>query len=157
MNILGIVIVALGFFVPYVTSGRFPSTVLFWIGGLLFLSKGVLIKPQTSWVKWARNGIWANIALFLIMLATFYLTVGRSMTKLIYWFSMLPYWLARPATALGQQLFPSPKTHLPDGSVLIHTGFLRTVMADFLDVLLFVLVAIVIGLLWQKRLQTIDR
>ena len=154
INIVGMVIVASGFLAPYLSDGRIPSTFLFWIGGLVFLNKGLLIKPDTTWIRWARFGIWANIALFLIMLATFYLTVGRSMTTLGHWFSMLPYWLARPATALGQQLFPFPETHQPDGSVSFHMGFARTVIADFLDVALFALVAAVIALLRQKRLQT---
>ena len=153
INIVGIVIAASGFFAPYLTDGRIPSTALFWIGGLVFLNKGVLIKPETTWTKWARIGIWTNIALFLIMLATFYLTIGRSMTTIGHWFSMLPYWLARPATALGQQIFPIPATPHPDGSVSFHIGFARTVTADFLDVGLFAMVSVVIGLLWTKRPQ----
>jgi hypothetical protein len=156
INIVGIVIVASGFFAPYLTDGRIPSTALFWIGGLVFLNKGVLIKPETTWTKWARIGIWTNIALFLIMLATFYLTIGRSMTTIGHWFSMLPYWLARPATALGQQIFPISGTPHPDGSVSFHMGFARAVTADILDVGLFALVSVVIGLLWTKRLQNKD-
>jgi hypothetical protein len=151
INIVGIVIVVLGFFTPYLSDGRIPSTVLFWIGGLVFLNKGVLIKPETTWTKWARIGIWANIALFLMMLATFYLTIGRSMTSLGHWLSMIPYWISRPATALGQQIFPFPETHHPDGSVSFHMGFARTVIADFLDVALFALVSVVIGLLRLKK------
>src|SRR5574337_1190224 len=115
INIVGIVILILGFFAPYLSSGRFPSTVLFWIGGLLFLTKDVLIKPETTWTKWARIGIWANIALFLIMLATFYLTIDKSMTTIGHWLSMIPYWFSKPATALGQQIFPFSETHHPDG------------------------------------------
>lgn len=151
INIVGLVIAASGFFAPYVGSGRFPSTVLFWIGGLLFLRRGIIIKSETTWTKWARIGIWTNIAFFLIMLATFYLTVGREMYGLGYWFSMLPYRLARPATALSQQLFPSPATHHPDGSVSIHLDFTRTVITDFLDIVLFATAAVVIGMFWSQR------
>jgi hypothetical protein len=151
INIVGIGIVALGFFAPYVSNGRLPSTVLFWIGGLLFLKKGIIIKSEANWTKRARFGIWANIALFLIMLATFYLTAGRIMNSLGHWFSMLPYWLARPATALSQQLFPSPATHHPDGSVTIHMDFTRTVITDFLDIVLFAVTAVVIGMFWARR------
>lgn len=150
INIVGLVIAASGFFAPYVSSGRFPSTVLFWIGGLLFLRRGIIIKSETTWTKWARIGIWTNIALFLIVLATFYLTVGREMNALGHWFSMLPYRLARPATALGQQLFPSPATHHPDGSVSIHMDFTRTVITDFLDIALFTATAAVLGMYWAR-------
>jgi len=157
INIVGMLIVASGFFAPYLSDGRIPSTVLFWTGGLVFLNKGILIKPETTWTKWARIGIWANIAFFLMMLATFYLTIGRSMTSLVYWLSMIPYWVSRPATALGQQMFPFPEIRHPDGSVTFHMGFARTVIADFLDVALFTLVTVVIGLLRQKSLQTEKR
>jgi hypothetical protein len=157
VNIVGIVIAASGFLAPYWSSGRFPSTVLFWIGGLLFLNKGVLIKSETTWSKWARNGIWANIALSLIMFAALYLTINKSMTTMGHWLSMIPYWLSRPATALGQQLYPFTETHHPDGSVSFHMGFARTVIADFLDVALFALVAVVIGSLLQKRIRTGER
>jgi len=154
LNIVGIIIVASGFLAPYVSNGRFPPTVLFWIGGMLFLNKGVLIKPETTWTKWARVGIWANIALSLIMLATFYFTMNKSTTTIGHWLSMMPYWLSRPATALGQQIFPFSEIHHPDGSVSFHMGFARTVIADFLDVVIFPVVAVVIGSLRHKRLQT---
>jgi hypothetical protein len=153
VNIVGIVIAASGFLVPYVSNGHFPSIVLFWIGGLLFFNKGVLIKFETIWAKWARIGIWANVALSLIMSATFYLTINKSMTTMGHWLSMIPYWLSRPATALGQQLFPFTETHHPDGSVSFHMGFARTVIADFFDVALFALVAVAIGSLRQKRIR----
>lgn len=154
INIVGIVIAASGFLAPYVSNGRFPSTVLFWIGGLLFLNKGFLIKSETAWTKWARIGIWANIALSLVMLATFYFTMNKSTTTIEHWLSMMPYWLSRSATALGQQIFPFSEMHHPDSSVSFHMGFARTVIADFIDVVIFAVVAVVIGSLRQKRLQT---
>ena len=157
INIVGIVILTSGFFAPYLSDGRFPSTVLFWIGGLLFLNKGVLIKQETKWTKWARIGILTNIAFFLIMLATYFITTDRSMTTLGSRLSMIVYWLSNPATVLGQQIFPFPETHQPDGSVSFQIGFARTVIAHFLDVIVFALVSVIIGLMWQKRLQTKER
>jgi hypothetical protein len=150
INIVGMVLLALGFFVPYLSDGRFPSTVLFWIGGLVFLNKGVLIKPDTTWPKWARIGILANIALFVLMLGTFFLANERSTTTFIHWLSMIPYWLAKPATALGQQVYPFSEIRHPDGSVTFHIGFTRTVIADFFDVGIFAMVAVAVGLFWKK-------
>ncbi len=152
INIIGVVIIASGFLAPYVINGRFPSIILFWIGGLLLLNKGVLIKTATTWTKWARIGIGANIALFL-MIPIFYLTVNISMMTLGYWLTMVPFWFSRPATALSGLLFPVPGIHHPDGSVTFHTGFARAVIADFFDVVLFAVAAVVIGLIRQKRLR----
>ncbi len=154
INIVGLVIAASGFLAPYVSNGRFPATVLFWIGGLLFFNKGILIKSEAIWTKWARIGILTNIALFIIMLATFYMIINRSMTTAAHLLSMLPYWLSRPATALSQQLFPVPVIHHPDGSVSSYMGFARTVVADFFDVVFSVLIGVVIGFFLQKRLRT---
>jgi hypothetical protein len=153
INIIGVVIIASGFLAPYVSNGRFSPIILFWIGGLLLLNKGVLIKTATTWTKWARIGIVAHIALILIMIPIFYLTVNVSMMKLGYWLTMVPFWLSRPATALSPLLSPVPGIHHSDGSVTFHMGFARAVIADFLDVVLFALAAVVIGLIRQKRLR----
>lgn len=151
LNIVGIVITATGFLAPYLTNGRIPAILLFWIGGLVFLNKGIFIKPETTWTRWARIGIIANIAFFALMLGTFSVTVNRPTTAFVHWLSMIPYWLSRPATALGQQIFPFPEIRHPDGSVTIHMGFTRTVIADFLDIAIFVAVAVAIGLLWNRK------
>ncbi len=120
----------------------------------MFLTKGSIIKPETAWAKWARIGILVNIVLSLITLAAFYFTINKSRTTTGLWLSRMPYWLSRPATALGQQLFPFSETHHLDGSVSFHIGVARTVIADFLDVVLFASVVVVIGWLRQKRFQT---
>jgi hypothetical protein len=150
INVVGLVILILGFIAPYISNGRLPSVVFFWIGGLMVLNKGVFLKPDSTWTKWARIGILINIAFFVVMLATFFITNERSMTAFGHWLSMIPYWLSKPATALGQQIFPFSEVRHPDGSVTFHMGFTRTVIADFLDVGLFASVAVAIGLFWKK-------
>lgn len=154
INVVGIVLLTLGFLAPYLSDGRLPSIVFFWIGGLVFLNKGIIIKSATTWTKWARIGILTNIALFIVMLGTFFIMNERSTTAFVHWLSMVPYWLSSPATALSQQIFPIPGTHHPDGSVSFHMGFARTVITNFVDVAIFALVSVVIGLMWQKRQQT---
>jgi hypothetical protein len=151
INIAGIIILMAGFFAPYFSHGRLPSTVLFWIGGLMVFNSGKFIKPEATWAKWARLGIITNIALFAVMLGAFYITIDRSTSTFVHWLSMIPYWLSRPATALGQQIFPFPEIRHPDGSVTFHMGFLRTVIADFLDIATFAVAAVVVGLFRKRR------
>jgi hypothetical protein len=71
INIVGIVFLILGFLAPYITDGHLPSIVCFWIGGIIFFNKGLLIRLGTPWVKWARIGILTNIAIVAVMFVTF--------------------------------------------------------------------------------------
>ncbi len=131
INIVGIVILIVGFMAPYISSGRLPSVVFYWIGGLMCFSKGLLVRTDTPWTKWARIGILTNIVLSIITFATFSLIVGVILTSFEQWLSRIPYWLSSPATVIGQELFPAHETHRSDGSVLIHIGYLRVVVEDF--------------------------
>ncbi len=150
INIVGILITISGFFAPYLTKGNIPAIPFFWIGGLVFLNKGILIKSNAMWMKWARIGILVNIVLFVVMLTTFYSLNERPMTAFVQRLSMVPYWLSKPATALGQQILPFPEMQHSDGSVTFHMGFLRTVIADFLDVAVFATTVAAIGMFLKK-------
>jgi len=150
INIVGILITISGFLAPHLTNGNIPAIPFFWIGGLVILNKGILIKSNATWMKWARIGILINIVLFVVMLTTFYLLNERPITAFVQRLSMVPYWLSKPATALGQQLLPFPEMQHLDGSVTFHMGFSRTVIADFLDVAVFATAAVVIGLFLKK-------
>jgi len=153
INIVGIIFLILGFLAPYITNGHLPSIVCFWIGGMMFFNKGLLIHPETSLVKWVRIGILANVAIVAVMFVTFSLINGVIMSSFLFLLSRIPYWLSAPATAIGQQLFPALETPRSDGSVLIHLGYLRIVVEDFLNVVIFVSAFAVIGLLRQKRIE----
>jgi hypothetical protein len=151
INIVSIMILILGVFAPHITNGRLPALFLFWIGGMMCFSSGLLVKPGAAWAKWTRLGILTNVACFVLMLAIFYITIERPMTRFEQWLTMIPYWLAKPATALGQQLFPYPEIQKADGSLIFHMGFSRTVFADLLDVGLFAAIAMGIGMLPEMR------
>ncbi len=153
INIVGIGILIFGFLAPYITDGHLPSIACFWIGGIMFFNKGMLIKPETQWVKWARIGILINVAMTAVMFVIFTLINGVIMSPFWFWLSRIPYWLSAPANAIGQQLVPALETHRSDGSVFIHLGYLRIVVEDFLDVVIFASLFVAIGLLRQRRLQ----
>jgi hypothetical protein len=120
---------------------------------MMLFNKGLLIRPEALWAKWARIGILTNVAIVAVMFVTFSLINGVIMSPFWFWLSRIPYWLSAPATAIGQQLFPALETHRSDGSVLIHLGYLRIVVEDFLNVVIFVLGSLAVGLLWGKRLH----
>jgi hypothetical protein len=150
INIIGIVIIISGFFAPYLSSSNIPAMPFFWLGGLVFLNKGILIKSDATWMKWARIGILINIFFFIVMLATFYALNERPITSFVQRLSMVPYWLSKPATALGQQIPSFSEMRYSDDPVTFHIGFSRTAIADFLDVVAYMASAAAVGLLRMK-------
>jgi hypothetical protein len=151
INIAGLLILLTGFCLPYLIDLRLPSTYLFWLGGLLSLNKGIIIRGESGWAKWAQIGILINLALVIGVLATHFLIGEGSITKFEYWLSMILYWISSPASAIGQQIFPYPETRQLDGSVCFQISYSQTVITAFLNVATFASVLAVIGLLWQKK------
>jgi hypothetical protein len=151
INIIGLVILVAGFFVPYLSVANLSSTYFYWVGGLLSLNKGIIIRDDLKWAKWAQIGILINIATIVVLFLTHLLIGYGSITRFEYWISTLLYWLSNPVTAIGQQLFPYPETHNPDGSVCFQISFSRTVITAFLNVAIFAIISAGSGFLWQKR------
>lgn len=151
INIIGILIVISGFFVPHLISPYISSIYFFWLGGLLILQKGILIRGELKWAKWAQIGILINIAANVLMLVAHFLIGYGSITRFEDWISMVLYCLSSPATAIGQKIYPYPETHLPDGSVCFQISYSRTVITTFLNVAIFALLLVMIGTYWQKR------
>lgn len=151
INIIGLLILVTGFFLPYLIDARLPSIYFFWLGGLLSLNKGMIIRSESRWPKWAQIGILSNIVLQIAMLVTSLAMGEGSITRFEYWLSMLLYWFSNPATAIGQQIFPYPETRQLDGSVCFQISYSRTVITAFLNVATFASLFAVIGLSLQKR------
>jgi len=151
INIIGLLILILGFLWPYLIDVRLPSTSLFWLGGLLSLNKGIIIRGQWRWAKWAQIGILINIILVIGVLAAHFLIGERSITTFEYWLSVILYWISSPATAIGQQIFPYPETRQLDGSVCFYISYSRTIITAFLNVATFASVFAVIGFFWQEK------
>jgi lysylphosphatidylglycerol synthetase-like protein (DUF2156 family) len=151
INIIGLLILIAGFCLPYLIDARLSPTFFFWLGGLLSLNKGIMIRGETRWAKWAQIGVMINIALVIGNLAKSFLIRGVSITTFEYWLSVIAYWTSNPATAIGQQIFPYPETHYPDGLVGFQISYLQSAITAFLDVAIFAIIFAVIGIFWQKR------
>ena len=151
INIVGLIIFALGFFAPHISEGRIPALPLFWVGGAMLLSSGVFIKPGSSWTRWARLGIIANVLFVALMLSVFYATADRPMSKTGQRLTMMPYWVAKPMTAAGQHIFPYKEFHNADGSIAFRMSFIRTSFVDFLDIAVFAFAGVGCGRLREMK------
>jgi hypothetical protein len=137
INIIGLLIIVSGFFLPYFIKAHVPSTYFFWLGGLLSFNKGAIIRGELRWAKWAQIGILVNVALVIGALTTDFLIGQGSITRIEYWLSMALYWLSSPATAIGQYIFPYPEIHQPNGSVCFKISYSRTAITAFFNVAIF--------------------
>ncbi len=137
INIIGLLIIVSGFFLPYFIKAHVPSTYFFWLGGLLSLNKGLIIRGEFRWAKWAQIGILVNIVLVIGMLASDFLIGLGSITRFEYWISMVLYWISTPVDAIGQYIFPYPEIHQPSGAVCFKITYSRAVVTAFLNVALF--------------------
>jgi hypothetical protein len=151
INIIGLIIIVAGFFLPYLIDVRLPSTYFFWIGGLLSLNKGIIIRGEFKWAKWAQAGILINIAAIVVLLGAHFLIGYGSITRFEYLISTILYWLSSPATSIGQQLFPYPEIHYPNGSIGFKISHSRTILTAFLNVAFFAFILAALGLFWQKK------
>jgi hypothetical protein len=150
INIIGFLILITGFCFPYLTHMRVPSTYFFWVGSLLSLNKGIIIRSRMKWAQAAQVGILINIAI-AVMMALAYFSIGYgSITRLEEWIQTILYWASSPATAVGQKIFPYPETH-SNGRVYFYISHSRTVITAFLNVATFALTAALFSILWQKR------
>ncbi len=136
INIIGLLIIVSGFFLPYFIKVHVPSTYFFWLGGLLSFNKGLIIKDEFPWAKRAQIGILINIALVGLFALDFSIVQG-SISRFEYWLSMVIYWMSCPSDAIGQYIFPYPEVHQPDGSVCFEISYFRTVLTAFLNVAIY--------------------
>ena len=150
INIIGFLVLITGFCFPYLIHTRVPFTYFFWVGSLLSLNNGIIIRSRMKWAQAAQVGILINIAI-VVMMTLAYFSIGYgSITRLEEWIQTILYWTSSPATAVGQNIFPFPETH-SNGRVYFYVSYSRTVITAFLDVATFALTAALFSILWQKR------
>ena len=150
INIVGLIILIAGFFAPYLSEGRLPPIIFFWLGGFMSLNKGLFIRREARWAKWARMGILTNIAVIIITTLVVDHLIGKSLTKFGYWLTIILYRFSGPTNAVVEQIFPIPTTRLPDGSIGFQISYFRTVITSILTVATYASISVVVGLLWQK-------
>ena len=157
VKLLGALIIILGFISPFLihlpNGIPIPPTMLFWVGLLLLLKSSSKLITGSSWLAWGRKGLLANIVGSLLLLLLSEVLVNTSLLG-SYGFYLLKGagFIIHPIASLSQILFPYEHIKMPDGSIGIKIGYLRSSITSFLDILLFIGIAIVIGkLIFSKH------
>jgi hypothetical protein len=146
-KIIGILTIILGFLAPFLSAGRIPPVLLFWIGFLLLLRTKKSQQPTAEWQYWSRIGLLIHVLgnSFVLFYTYILLNTFLSGSYLAGLLSRMFYFLASPVSSLGSHLFPHPKFTMPDGSVQIHVSFLRGTITSFLNVIVYLLVGVGLG------------
>lgn len=152
INFFGLLIIICGFFAPFLSSGKLPSIVFFWVGFLLFLWPNKYFLKSSSWPKWARIGLLLNILgiLLLFLFSSLIVNTTLSSSYLASILLKITSWIFTPISTIAELFFPYKQTKLPDGSVQFTISFLREILNSFFNVLVYIVIGIIIGTLFFK-------
>jgi len=155
-NIIGILIIVLGFFSPFLTKGRVPPALFFWAGFLFLLKKPIRYLPiKATWASWGRIGLLINVvaSLFVILCTHIVVSTDLSHSYLAGILLKALYWIVAPIKQLFAILIPYPRFDLANGSVGFQISFSRGVLTDFFDIFIYVILAAIIGSALHNRLK----
>jgi len=154
-SIIGILIVAFGFFTPYLSKGMISVTLFFWWGFLLFLSPGRKKTTLGDWMRWAKVGLVANIVGGIIstIYSQFLLNTYLAKNFLIAKVFLTLIWLTTPITQILALVFPYPQLNQSRNSDVaqFNIGFSRASVTSLLDIIFIMLIAIILGRYFTKR------
>ena len=146
-KIIGVLTIILGFFAPFISGGRIPPVLLYWIGFLFLLKTNKSRQASAEWQYWSRIGLLIHVlgnsfVLFYTYILFNTFLSGSYLARQLSWISCF---LVSPVSSLGSYLFPYSQFTMPDGSVQIHISFLRGTITSLLNVIVYLLVGVGIG------------
>jgi|AntAceMinimDraft_17_1070374.scaffolds.fasta_scaffold276533_1 hypothetical protein len=152
INIVGVVIIAFGFYAPFIGApfaAYVPLSIIFWLGFLALLSPSKFIPETVNWNKWARSGLLANVLVCVVIrIIYFHYLVFISPIHIL---SELSYWISAPFSMLMGTVFPLEEIKLPNGVSSCSISFIRATTTTFVDILIYLIVGILIGKWLQTR------
>lgn len=153
-RIIGLLTIVFGFFAPFLSGGRIPPVLLFWIGFLLLLRTKKSLQPTAQWQHWSRIGLLIHVlgTSFGLLYTYILLNTFLSNSNLAGLLLRILNLLVNPVSPLGSYFFPYPEFTMPDGSVQIHLSFLRGTITSFFDVIVYLLLGAGLGKL--KKLHS---
>jgi hypothetical protein len=144
INVIGIIVIALGFFVLPISGGVISPIIFFWLGFLFLLSQSNFIPAEAKWNRYARGGMLVNVLIFFIgalYFAFFYRPASLPTGGNVFtsdWF----IWLFSPASEL---LPAAPSQMMPDGTVIARISFFRVAVISFFDVIIYLILGVAVG------------
>jgi hypothetical protein len=158
VNLLGAFVIILGFLSPWLihlpAGLSILSTILICVGFLLLLQPNRKLTKASVWLKWGRIGVVINITGFLLLffLTSIVLNTSLSDTNFGQILLRITRWIFMPITSLSETFLPYyEQIKMSDGSIGTRINFLKWTLASFLNVSLYIILAIIIGKLISKN------
>ena len=155
VNIVGIVIIILGFIAPFMSDGYAPSVIFFWVGFLMLLRPCKYISSSSKWPRYARIGLLLSVVMALVSLLCSYFIMyypihsnhGRILAGGL---SLNITRIAYPIRALYDFILPVPYFEQPDGSISFKISFMRTSLTSIFNILFYMIISVFIGKYLRK-------
>jgi hypothetical protein len=160
-RIIGILVISIGFSLPFVLKSMFPTflyasiptVVCFWAGFMFILSPLGVKKDIHIYLKWARYAIVLNALLSLVLTAYLQLSyyfeslnfVGYSVQKVFSFF-------LNPVGSVFEWFVPRPMVQQPDGSVLITFSFERMLFTNFFSLVVYAVAGIILKIIKDRKI-----
>jgi hypothetical protein len=147
INIIGILIIILGFFSLSISDGELLPTYFFWPGFLLLLWPNKYTQKFSELVKWARIGIIIHLIGNSLGIFCYYFLFDTLLFQSYFGFVSFIFLnsLLNPASSMIDYFFPYPQIELPDGSGEFFISYFRTIITGFFNVFSYLFVGVVIG------------
>ena len=158
-RIAGTLLITIGFATPFVLkqiipaflSAAFISLLCFWIGFIAIMTPVGINDRFKPYLAWARFAVYVNIGLNFLAVAYFYTffyfdlqnTIGNLLMRFL-------GFVHNPIQWASSLLIPEPMIQQPDGSVLVTTSFIRSLLNSFFNIMFFCFLGILSKLIKLK-------
>jgi hypothetical protein len=143
LNFIGIALIICGFIAPYLRGVQIAQ-LFFWPGFLILLRPANPLFKTFTWPKWARIGVLLNIG----VAAFFFILLGLEYNSLFdKWFIVM-----NPVGPVINFLFP---IDMPVEKIVF--GSFRSTILIFLNLLIYIGLAIILGRITAMKSKTIPR
>jgi hypothetical protein len=143
VNIVGLFIIILGFFSPFLSKGTLSSLLFFWLGFLLVLWPNRYLSKFSTWLKWARVGVLINIIGNLSF--EFCLMLLRYNINLDYRLCIVSSWVFSPVKKLSEIIFPYKQVYVSGKGIGLVIPHFRVSLTSFLDIIIYIVIGIFLG------------
>ena len=164
INLIGILIVILGFFAPFILTdyrntflyrGYGPAIYFFWIGFFLILNPLEKYGLKKEYAKWGRIAIIANIALYWTHFAYAHILINLNiMEGFNITLILLLKKICNPIRAIFDAIISVPAKTLDNGAIQFTYSYVRAMITDFFNILLFIIVGISTKLYLKNKITS---
>ena len=157
LQITGILIVGLGFFVHVISFVYIPPIIFFGLGFLFILQPNNQIPYLNSFIKPARLGLFINVLSVVFATALYsYLLYLLPANEITSGFYRLFSYIVNPVGTIAEIFFPQSMQTLEDGRVIYTYTLIRVSTESLFNLILYIVVSVIASSLLKAKKQPIN-